>query len=507
METHLNLSKNLWKNWGFKGNPFETNPLTMHSSLLPISKAFVGRSPQSSETKQLLNIIRNSQGGRGIVEGEIGVGKTTLVNYHRYLWEYEADEKLLSPFREISVYGDWEAKDILKEILGHLSHKLLFVLEKKKIKKNNLLEKTRYLYDIFYHESWGVEGNAFGFGISYTNQKQINIPDMTESQLIAYIMDMVSAIKKIGYEGVFLHFDNLELISYRDLQNCKQLFEEIRDILQLPDLYYIFVAQKGFYSQVIAPSQRVSSIMSWPVKVPVLTLDQVIEAINIRYQLLSLNPGKEIQPVTDEFIKTLYELHQGKIRFIMDSITQMMNYCLEKKPCTVKYSEAEHLFLEITKSKTTCLSTREKQVLYAALEFENFTNNDLVKKLKMKAPNVSSIFSKLAEENFIYQVKRQGRNIYYRTSKELKVLLKEKKELPFKTQSSPQKNHCKAIVKYLEKNKTITRVECEKLLETSPATAKRHLAKLISTKQIVRVGKGRSTYYTKGFCRKICPGR
>jgi len=118
------LSQSLWERYGFRGNPFNTHALSASAeSILPIAQAIVGRGMESPESQLLTNFLRNPGGGRVIVEGDVGVGKTTFVNYHRYLWENEAKDKLLTPINEISVYGNWEVRDFLLNILGSIINK------------------------------------------------------------------------------------------------------------------------------------------------------------------------------------------------------------------------------------------------------------------------------------------------------------------------------------------------------------------------------------------------
>jgi hypothetical protein len=77
------LTQNLWERYGFRDNPFDTRALSLSpGSLLSVADAFVGRAMTSPESNLMTNFLRSSGGGRVVVEGDVGVGKTTFVNYH-----------------------------------------------------------------------------------------------------------------------------------------------------------------------------------------------------------------------------------------------------------------------------------------------------------------------------------------------------------------------------------------------------------------------------------------
>jgi len=77
----MELVQNIWTRYGFRGNPFDTAALSaMAEDILPIAKAIVGRGMDSPESKMLLGVLRSAGGGRAVVEGDIGVGKTTFLN-------------------------------------------------------------------------------------------------------------------------------------------------------------------------------------------------------------------------------------------------------------------------------------------------------------------------------------------------------------------------------------------------------------------------------------------
>jgi DNA-binding MarR family transcriptional regulator len=505
----MKLKQNPWATWGFSGNPFDTKALSLNSKLLPISKAYVGRSIDSLEAKQLFRLISNPGGGCCIVEGDIGVGKTTFVNYHRYLWENEAEDRLLTTAREIPVYPHWEAKDFLMEILGQLSNKLLSLLNQKKAKPSKFLKKIQLLNQIFYHETVELQGSILGVGMGYSNQPQVNVPYLTtESQLMDYLFELLEETKKFDFKGIFLHFDNLELLAQDEIKKCQNLFEQIRDILQIPDIYYIFICRVGIFGQVFGGSERVRSIMGWPIKVPPLTEQEVVEVINTRYALLSISPEKFIQPVNNDFILFLYHLYNGKIRFIMDSLAQVCLYCDFQETGTLSEKEAKNALYKVIKLKTDRLSTREYECLMLMTQLGEFSNIDLKKSLGMKAPNVSKMLKYLSQENLIYYFRKDSKKIYYKVIDEINVLLEFEKFIPKEVKNlsikkivpkMPDKleERLEELMKYLKNHEKITNSEYQKLVGVSANIGRLDIKVLIQRGILKKFGEKRGTYYGK----------
>ena len=159
------LIQNIWSRYGFRGNPFDTAALSASAgALLPISKAIVGRGMESNESKMLLGVLRSTGGGRAVVEGDIGVGKTTFVNYHRYLWEVEAKDKLLTPATEIAVSGNLTIASFVNNIVGALLGKIVLLQGEKYVHSRPLLHELFLLNRVFTHRSLDVQASLFGFG-------------------------------------------------------------------------------------------------------------------------------------------------------------------------------------------------------------------------------------------------------------------------------------------------------------------------------------------------------
>ncbi len=68
-----------WQQFGLRSNPYDTLPL-IEGGELQIDKAFVGR---DTELKTLRDIFLSDSRGCLTILGDVGVGKTSLVNFHK----------------------------------------------------------------------------------------------------------------------------------------------------------------------------------------------------------------------------------------------------------------------------------------------------------------------------------------------------------------------------------------------------------------------------------------
>jgi len=91
----MELTQNLWERYGFTHNPYDTKALSLSKAApLSVQEAYIPRADSAATADLLTNFLRNPGGGRIVVEGDPGVGKTTFVNFHRQQWETKARHKL-----------------------------------------------------------------------------------------------------------------------------------------------------------------------------------------------------------------------------------------------------------------------------------------------------------------------------------------------------------------------------------------------------------------------------
>ncbi len=164
-----------------------------------------------AETQFITNILRNPGGARFVIEGDIGVGKTSFVNYRRALWEQSAGDKLFTPEEEISVSTGWNVKDFLLNILAVLIEKLSKKFDL--TSSDRILEEIALLSKVHRESNHQYGASLFGFGASLGRDTTLHVPFVPETQLIRYFRYLVAKIRSFGYSGVFIHLDNLELLN------------------------------------------------------------------------------------------------------------------------------------------------------------------------------------------------------------------------------------------------------------------------------------------------------
>ena len=510
MNLERNCGENIWEAYGFRGNPFDTKALSVQpGGSLPIKDAFVGS--QTTEEMRLLNKILSSSGGaRLVVEGPVGVGKTTFVNFHRYLWEYEPHgKKLFSASTEIAIYGSWSVKDFLCNILAHLINKLLITFGEAKICQNKLFEELILLNRVYIARSLQIEGSVLGFGGGFGRSTQMNVPPISEAQLVFYLQNLIAEILRLGYSGVILHFDNLELLNRQELKQSLTIFEEIRDILQLDQVFFIFVAQPGFFRKIISPLERVRSIfLGWPIQIAPLTIQETVEVINRRYRLLAIDANKIILPVEDELIACLYQLYEGKIRFIMDAIASIIYHLPTCTIHTLPSSSAIEILKNLALEKIRrVLTPRELEILRFASQLPIFTNSELAKQSHIDSRNIAKYLQRLLDLHYISLAKKEGRNVFYRIAEDARIIGYEgipkppaahpqtNSETKPPVLAKPLKDRQRRLLLLLARQPQITVRQWATDAKIGLATARQDLQSLEQLDYIAKIGCGRATCY------------
>jgi hypothetical protein len=413
-----------WPQFGLQSNPYDTLPL-VEGGPLQINKAFIGRKRELQVIKDLLLSDSNVC---ATILGDVGVGKTSLVNFQKFLFKYiEKEKPLFSSRREIEISTSLlNKRSFLIEIISATIQEIK-LLDPGLIKKEELLQKLEKLVEITkdIDISIGVSVSEFGgdFGKGESTNYPPNIPMTT---LESYFFNLIKFIKthkiaKKEFKGLLVHTNNFDVI-LSDPANKKSVikfFQEIRDMLQTKDVYYLFLGPKHFFKDIIAPHARIKSIFDLsPLIIAPLSKEELLEAFAERINLLkSPDVVSPITPFTDNVIFSLYELFQGDVRSIMNGLKAMLSQASEPIIEPIDRDRAMVLLGKERweKVKSAALTPGQEEVLKTIAAAERDITQKEIAELLNKAPtNIASYYFEPLKDADIIEIKREeGRNKYW----------------------------------------------------------------------------------------------
>ncbi len=228
--------------------------------------------------------------------------------------------------------------------------------------------------------------------------------------------------ERYGFSGN--PFDNLERLKQKDPSRITPFFEDIRDALQEPNVYFVLVGHPGLFQDAVVPSERVRSIFfDMPVNVEPLSIDEVQRIIERRYKLLAL-PGKRwIRPVEAEVVEYLYHTFSGKIRYVMNAVTTLISRLPESYSRPLSWDECRRSLASILSSELKKnLTPEEFKVFLKVAKQGRFTNSSLARETGKSKQATNKYVGKLLEGRYIHLAEQIGRNRYYEIDPQYQVL-------------------------------------------------------------------------------------
>lgn len=419
-----------WEEFGLKKNPYDVNPL-VEGGEVNVMNAFIGR---DQERSFLEDILSSEERACVAICGNVGVGKTTIANYEKYLWKYTKKNKLLFSFRrELEASETLLTKqNFILEIIGSIMREIE-LLDPQLIKSNMLLQKMNHLIDIT--QTFGMSGNIstgipgiFDIGANFS-EKQTMPPfhittvmiEKSFQQLLTFLR--TNTINGRTYQGLVVHVNNFDVVMEHNRKETLKFFAEIRDFLQTPYVYFIFLGPNNFFRDIISKESRVKSIfIQQPLFLEPLTKKELVIALNRRLELLQSNTvQKIIKPFGDEVIFEFYDLFSGDIRMIMTALRDALMAFSLKLPKTLTIDEAMVLLGTERMNRIESKLTEEQlRVLKIILEIaQPVTQAEVSAQLQKAQTNMSSYyFSKLSNLGIIEVKREEGKHKYWYLTKE-----------------------------------------------------------------------------------------
>jgi len=406
-----------WQQFGLKSNPYNNAPL-IEGSELPIRKAFVGRKKE----REFLNSLFASENRLCLtICGDVGVGKTSLANFHKFTWKYHNEQKLLFSFRgEIEACDDLlNKKSFLIEIIGSILREIKLL--EPNLLNNKLLASLSRVVDI--SQTIAISGGIAGInlGINKTPTQPIQLSTTILEEYFVSLVDFIknNKIENKKYSGIIVHVNNFDTVLPDSKKRVINFFNEIRDMSQLRDVYYLFLGPRNLFKDIISTQQRVRSIFHQaPLNINPLSKKEIITAFDERMKLLqSNNISKYIKPIKDEAIFRLYDIHRGDIREIMSYVGMILKQCSDKLTGSLSIDKSmlllgEALWEQIQMNVN--LTEEQEVVLNYLIEKDKVSQKEIADLFKKDRANISRYYFKpLINEEIIEEKEKIGNTPYW----------------------------------------------------------------------------------------------
>ncbi|MDO8659956.1 MAG: ATP-binding protein [Candidatus Parcubacteria bacterium] len=414
--------RNIWELYGLRTNPFFTGPLILFGGEMDLQLGFVGR---EEEVRRLQSVINGHGGSRILVSGDVGVGKTTFVNYVRAT---ASQKKFFTPLKEIAVQPEWTGADFILNTLSSIYYTLKRRTDiDEKLLSSEIIKKLELLVDIVERKDKEVSLSIAGFGAGVGSNTSLNIPNLTIHSIQIFFEQIIEEIKLLGYKELILHYNNLEIIEPTKLQ---KLFQSIRDFIQTKDVNFIFIGDLTV-PQTINQIKRVASIMSEsPIILENLTVTQIKQLLDTRIKYLAAPSLTTTKPYEDEVISKLYSLYDGNIRFILNSLSTVFKELIRETPIIIGKKELISVLSEAGRKRwLNKLTDWEQEVLFYILREEETNNKRIAEHFKKQKQNISKVTNKLLDLCAIKIKKIDGKEKFFSVEHSIKwFLLKENKK-------------------------------------------------------------------------------
>ena len=405
-------AEGIWELYGLRTNPFLTAPLLVRGGLLPID-CFVGR---EKELNRLTKLFGTSGGSRILVCGDVGVGKTSLVNYAR---NKAIQKGQFTPFKEIAVQGNWTPSDFVLNTLYAIHSTIK--LQKNRVLDAPLAEKLRGLVELP-DTTTAVSGISVA-GIGMTVERAARgAHTYSAMALMDFFQEVLANIRKKTGRDVILHYNNLENLSETALRS---IFDDLRDALQTENTHFVFVGNYDVHST-FQSMPRIASIMTdTPIILEQFTIGEIERVLEIRMRQLRISDKiNYITPYRKEALAKLYEIYGGNIRNILNSISTAVIEATGEKPVNLDEATLARTLAGIVESRyIQSVPRREKDILLEAVKHLEVTNQHLSRQTGIARPNISHYTADLQKRGCMYLRRKDGKDKYWSVEPRIKWLL------------------------------------------------------------------------------------
>lgn len=312
-------SGSVWQWFGFRKNPYDFQALGVDKEDRSL---FVGR---DREIPRLATPIASDYGGITVVEGRVGVGKTSFVNAVQYD-EWERTHALPS-FQVLQVQRN---TDSIGFVLSAFSTCIgsLELTDPTAANKDKDLRAGKAMVAQMLNSGWsfsgglnvGLAGGQVGAGKSAAPSSPL-LPALP--MILQTSGKWFDAAKRLGWSKFIVPVNNLDMLDDDSVVDFLNITRDYMISLSKKGVWWVLIAREGFVHMMEGRAHRVSEVFTGPpVQLDPMSLDDVQKAINARMKKFAA--GDHDEPVPREVVKWLYDLSGGEVRAIFKKLTDLV---------------------------------------------------------------------------------------------------------------------------------------------------------------------------------------
>jgi hypothetical protein len=407
---------NLWEPYGLKASPFFQEELRSTDAAHPTT-LFVGR---EQEIRRLEQRIASDRATRTIIQGEAGVGKTSLVNRIKA----NAQELGAVPFDDpIRIAKDSTVTTVVADALRTIL-RIRLSLGIATPHRGTWSRITRWLEG---EEIHGGSISALGFGAGVS--RSVVTARAPAEPLYDHLSFALTDTNEALGRTVLLHVNNLENLTPDRSRELALLLRDLRDYLLLP-AHWIFVGTTGIENDLFRVHDQVGGIFPTAVTLLPLPPETVEDLLRLRYRHLQTPGAPLVEPIAPRDAAALYGLYQGDLRNFLRLLSDAAEMTLGlggPRPMTMG-DVVQNVSGEYARRLAGLIGDANFRYLAsiaAAMPEQRFAFRvtDAAKATGLSQPSATKLVERLLTARVIRESAREGRSVFYRPTGEALVAL------------------------------------------------------------------------------------
>jgi len=378
----------MFGNWRVPKELLDLEPITRETCGI-----FYGRENEITKLKKFV-----SDSNVVLIEGEAGVGKTSLGNYVRFT----ADESL-TPLSEIKCQPTWQNFNFLIELQSHIIGEIFREGSRFHGLQHNEIVKTIYNRNKTQefrsiNASFGIIGGGFSTSIS---QQAV----ISEASLFEELRELVSIVKNNTElpNPIIVQVNNLDLDAVFNEEELSKFLNCIRDALQIKGINFILIGTEGIFALIKSKVKRLQQILSTTITIDSFSLDELLNVLNKRMANSKYSGNK--LPLDRDLMELIYNHSSGSTREVMNEIRELL-LAFQNEPLmesiTVK-DASDYYAKESVRMLQKVINNNKNiaDIIKIIKQSPGITQKEIVEKVSIKQGTVSGIVNKLIDSDVL----------------------------------------------------------------------------------------------------------